>query len=190
MNRRLKQFIIVNGLLTATVLFMGTGGGCTETIPVTNAEKQSKAVADQVDAATTENNEADNIGFKRIMMGKPGLIGYVVFLSQDGRPIQYYTVKGKCTSGSKRLTQQRRLEFVKAYGRDADGDGFVNGGQWQEVDGSSEDGTYGSSDAYIYCRTTNDAYIQWNGQYLYSTQPFDLTIKPLVIDLSGKEQGQ
>lgn len=191
----MRKIFAVVAVLGCTVLFMGAGGddhtgGCTPSAPPTAAERQSRDVALQVDAATTENNEANNIGFKRMTMGKPGLIGYIVFLSQDGRPVQYYAVKGKCTSGSKRLTQAKREEFLRAYGKDAKGDWMQLGGSWEAVDGPGEDGTYGPSDPYIYCRTTNDAYVQWNGLYLYQTQPFDLTIKPLVVDLSGKEQAQ
>lgn len=173
---------------------VGCIAGCDDTSTVPSAVDKQRARAEaSVKAEQSECNECDNIAFKRITLGKPGLIGYVVFLSQDGRPIQYYTVKGKCTSGSKRLTQAKRLEIIPRgpgiyFSPNRGGSNL--GDTIETVDGPSEDGTYGSSGDYIYCRTTSDAFVQWNGQYLYSTQPFDLTIKPLVVDLSGKEQGQ
>jgi hypothetical protein len=143
-------------------------------------EQQRQSAAQQAAANQTECNECDSILFKRATLGKPGLIGYVVFLSYDGRPIQYYTVKGKCTGGGKRLEN--------SYEQMAVDKGEYDGTEL--VPGPGDDGTYGTSGDYVYCRTTSDAYVQWNGQYLYSSQPFDLTIKPLVIDTSGKEQGQ
>jgi len=191
----MRRIFAIPLLLAGTILLMGASkghesDGCASSAPPTNAERQSLDLAKQVDAATTENNEADNIAFKRTTMGKPGLVGYIVFLSDDGRPIQYYAVKGKCTSGSKRLTQSARVEWIRAYGHDENNEGMNLGGSWERVEGPGEDGTYGPSDPYIYCHTTSDAYVQWNGKYLYSTQPFDLNIKPLVVDLGGKAQAQ
>jgi hypothetical protein len=180
-------------LLLCVPMLMGNEGGCSaEKQPITAAERQSIEANKRVDASTTENNEAANIEYKRITMGKPGLVGYVVLLSQNGTPVQYFAVKGKCTSGNKRLTQAKRVEWLKYF--NLTGDDNTNTptyyGSWEVVDGPSEDGTYGQSSDYIFCHTTGDAYIQWNGLYLYSTQPFDLNIKPLVVDLSTKTTSQ
>jgi len=45
----------------------------------------------------------------------------------------------------------------------------------------SDEGTFGSSDAYVYWWTEEDQYYQWSGKYLYSDKPFRLAIEPLVI---------
>ena len=47
----------------------------------------------------------------------------------------------------------------------------------------SEDGTHGKSDEYIYCKTVDGKYKQWNGDRYISNAPIELTIKPLVIDV-------
>lgn len=173
-------------------LSLAVAGCDVQSNKTSNVDRQRQAAVAAVAAEQTECNECNNIAFKRTTLGKPGLIGYVAFLSDTGTPVSYYTVKGKCTSGSKRLTQSRRVELIP-YGPGVrySNDGNLNDGYLTEVvEGPSEDGTYGSSDQYIYCRTTNDAYVQWNGKYIFQTQPFDLRIPALVIDTSGKAIGQ
>lgn len=124
--------------------------------------------------------ECENIKNRRILFGKPGLIGYVVFLNYSGQPIMYMTVQGKCTSSGKKLEDNfREMSMDRGEYRGT-----------ELVPGPGEDGTYGQSDSYIYCRGADGRYIQWNGNYLYSDKPFDLTIKPLVIDTSAKLSGQ
>lgn len=188
----MKKLILIAGLALAAASLVACD---VKTAQQTTTDVQREAAVQRVAKQTTQCNECDMIEFKRTVMGKPGLIGYVAFLSQNGTPIAYYTVKGKCTSGSKRLTQSRRVELLRyapgiRYYQDGD---TSNDGRTEAVDGPSEDGTYGSSGDYIFCRTTNDAYVQWNGPYLFQDQPFDLTTKALVISIASdpnKLQGQ
>lgn len=128
----------------------------------------------------THSYEIENIKRRRVAFGKPGKIGYVVFLNDAGQPIMYTTIDGKCTSSGKRLT---RTEELVRGDKGTDYGDFI-------LKSKSEDGTYGSSGPYIYCFTTDGRYLQWSGDYLYSDQPFDLTIKPLVVSTSGEETAQ
>lgn len=141
---------------------------------------QSEAAAQAAARETVEPNEIKNIERRRVLMGKPGLVQYVVFLAKSGQPIDYFAIDGKCTSSEKRLTPGEKIVRLSA------GDHYKSG----VMKAASEDGTYGSSSPYIYCRTTDGRYKQWNGQYYVSDHPIELTIKPLVIDLSGKTQQQ
>lgn len=130
----------------------------------TQAEK-AHAAANSINF--TENAEIDNIKRRLELTSNPGAIGFVLLMNQAGQPIMYASVKGKITSGTKRLTEPDRT--------------------YTEVDRTvvraapSDEGTYGSSDSYIYFWTTEGAYIQWNGPYLYSDKPFRVKIEPLVI---------
>jgi hypothetical protein len=117
-----------------------------------------------------ENAEIDNIKRRLELTSQPGLLGYVVLLNENGQPVYYTGVKGKVTSGSKRLTEPDRSN---AWG--AGTNNVVRSAP-------SDEGTYGSSGEYVFFWTTNDQYIQWNGKYFYSDKPIRLSVQPLVIN--------
>jgi len=110
----------------------------------------------------TENAEIANITKRLKLTSSPGLIGYIVLLNDSGQPIVYTTTKGKPTSGSKRLSNPE------------DSQGRIE---------PSDEGTYGSSNPYIFFWSTSGQYYQWSGEYLYSDKPFRLSIKPLVVSV-------
>ena len=174
-------------LLLSTIIALAFAGA---SLSAPASAQQSDAVkrlsnraaqaAQESASATVEPNEINNIERRRELMGKAGLIQYVIFLSKSGQPIDYFAINGKCTSSEKRLTPPERL--VRGDGGEHSLD-FV-------VKAPSEDGTYGSSSPYIYCKTTDGKYKQWNGQYYVSDYPIELTIKPVIIDASGRNQQQ
>jgi len=91
-----------------------------------------------------------------------------------GQPVIYTTVKGKVTSGGKRLTAPFQ-ETALTRG----GVGEVSSSDF--TDAPSDEGTWGSSNPYIYFWTTEGQYIQWSGNYLYSDKPFRLNSTPSVV---------
>lgn len=44
-----------------------------------------------------------------------------------------------------------------------------------------DEGTYGSSNPYIFFWTVDGQYIQWSGKYLYSDKPFRIEDPTIVI---------
>lgn len=114
----------------------------------------------------TANAEIDNIKRRLELTSNPGQIGFILLINEMGRPVMYTGVRGKVTSGSKRLTKPQ--EYLYA------GSGGV-------VDAPSDEGTYGSSNPYIYFWTTGGQYIQWSGHYLYSDKPFRIDDPALII---------
>lgn len=132
---------------------------------------QSQKASEAANSITfTENAEIDNIKARLELTSNPGLTGFVLLMNEAGQPIMYTGVKGKITSGSKRLTQPFK---VRNYGR--------NNYAYLNVPSPSDEGTWGSSSPYVYFWTTNGQYIQWNGKYLYSDKPFRTKVEPLVI---------
>jgi hypothetical protein len=135
---------------------------------------QAEIAAEAADSINfTENAEIDNITNRLKLTSDPGLTGFVLLMNEAGQPIMYAGVQGKITSGGKRLTKPWQL---------TKGDR----GEWNGhfvTTSPSDEGTWGSSNPYIYFWTTSGQYIQWNGKYLYSNQPFRTTIKPLVINI-------
>lgn len=141
----------------------------------TPTNKQSEAQKAQQAAesiAFVENAEIDNIKRRIELTSKPGAIGFIVLMNEAGQPIVYEGVHGKVTSGSKRLTQPSGIKYQ----------GNGNGGyNMAVVPTPSDEGTWGSSNEYIFYWNQDGAYRQWNGKYMYSDQPFRLRIQPLVI---------
>lgn len=126
--------------------------------PIPERQMQSMKAAQAADNLTfTENAEIENIQARLKLTSAPGALGYVLLINESGQPITYVAVKGKITSSGKRLTDPDT--------------------------GPSDEGTWGSSDPYIYFWSTSGQYYQWNGKYLYSDKPFRLRIEPLVVDI-------
>lgn len=149
--------------------------GCDEVAvspPTPQQVQQEKAAAAAKSITFTDNAEIENIKSRIKLTSQPGLLGYVLLLNQMGQPIQYLTVKGKITSSSKRLTPT--VTNIRSDCGEFDCDNFQPG--------PSDEGTYGSSDPYIYFWDENGAYHQWNGMYLYSDKPIRTRVEPLVIN--------
>ncbi len=144
--------------------------------PLWQLEQKAYEAAQRSAAQTIEPNEIEMIKYRRILNGKTNLQMYVVFLSRSGQPIEYFVTAGKCVSSHKRLTPTHKLVHT--------------GPNSLVMRAVGEDGTYGSSSPYIYCRTVDDKYKQWNGRYYVSDSPIELTIVPLVTDPSGTIQHQ
>jgi len=155
--------IIIAGLASLALV------GCNFGTDTARDKQAQKAAAAAESIRFSENAEIENIKKRLTLTADPGLIGYVVLLNEMGQPIVYTTVKGKITSGSKRLTSPEEWSTNSSTYRQA----------------PSDEGTYGSSNPYIYFWSTSGQYYQWSGQYLYSDKPFRLAQKPLVVDIDG-----
>ena len=155
-------------LCVMVVIFCYQTAIAAETTPPTLAQiayKTGQTVADN----TIVPHEINAIRDRRILMGKPGLIMYVAFLSKSGQVVDYFTTNGKCVSSGKRLTPTS--DVYSGYQNDV------------VMKNASYDGTHGSSDAYLYCRTSSGGYKQWNGRVLASDKPIELTVTPVVLDI-------
>lgn len=156
--------------------------GLTACLPVKNKAtsapvKQTQAQKAQKAADTirfTENAEIENIKARLELTSNPGLTGFILLLNEMGQPIMYTGVKGKITSGGKRLTRPFQVTNTnRDCGQNAECDDLTAS--------PSDEGTWGSSNPYVYFWTTSGQYIQWNGKYLYSDKPFRTSVEPLVI---------
>ncbi len=115
--------------------------------------------------------ERQNISKRLTLFSDPAKISYI-YLTSYGKVMAFYTVKGKITSGAKRLTASDQL-INGDYGSNGYGD-FVT--QAPELDG-----TYGNSSDYIFFWTTDGTYVQWSGEYMLADQPLQLTTQPELI---------
>lgn len=134
----------------------------------TNKDQQAqKAKEAAASIRFNENAEIDNIKRRLELTADPGKLGFIVLMNQAGQPILYEGVKGKVTSGGKRLTEPDRVGGYSDHP-------YVRAAP-------SDEGTWGHSADYIYYWNTDGIYRQWNGDYLYSDQPIRLRVEPLVI---------
>jgi hypothetical protein len=123
------------------------------------------------------NAEIDNIRRRLELTSNPNLLGYIILLNDAGQPIIYEGVRGKVTSGGKRLNPADRVE------RNNSGGQYTNYA-FQVRAAPSDEGTHGSSAPYIFYWNADGTYRQWSGAYLYSDQPIRLRIDPLVINVT------
>jgi len=130
--------------------------------------------------------EQENIARRLANDNKPGAIKHLYVISPySGQVIIYSTVKGKVTSGSKRLEPSIQTGATY-YGRSytkvtlSNGEGTVN---TPEIMG--DDGTYGSSGDYLYWWDAKGIYHQHyltGGQIVHiSDQP--LSVKSVIINM-------
>lgn len=160
----------------ASVAFLSIG--CVPEQPHSAAQTQKdnqKRAASEAAASLqfSENSEIENIKRRLELTSKPGQLGFVMLLNEMGQPILYEGVKGKITSSGKRLTPADRAQTWN------NGNGGYAGVVRAEA---SDEGTYGSSDPYIYYWNVDGAYRQWSGKYLYSDQPMRLRQDPLIVN--------
>ena len=145
--------------------------GCNETVADNKSAQSRKAAEAAKSIAFTDNAEIDNIKRRIELTAQPGLLGFVLLMNEAGQPIMYEGVKGKITSGAKRLTRPDETPYCWE-------------GKCPVRQSASDEGTYGHSAEYIFYWNQNGEYRQWNGKYLYSDKPFRLRVDPLVITVA------
>lgn len=166
----------MNKILVVAFASLFLLGGCNEETPSTFPNKVAQSLKAEQAANSisfSENAEIDNIKKRLELTANPGLLGFIVLLNETGQPVMHAGVKGKITSGGKRLTKPYETKNWDC-------------GEWKcdkELPAASDEGTYGTSGDYVFFWTVSGQYIQWNGKYLYSDKPFRLTIKPIVVDI-------
>ena len=157
--------------LAATASLLLTA--CGEPAPPTSKDIQAQKAAEAANSIQfNENAEIDNIKKRLELTSNPGAVGFVLLLNEMGKPVMYTSVKGKITSGGKRLTAPQQMECLSVAG---------GGCSTQVIDAPSDEGTYGSSNPYIFFWTVDGQYIQWSGKYLYSDKPFRIEDPTIVI---------
>ena len=170
-----------------SIVALGFFTGCdqqprTENRPESASGVRKATVQVQVnpDGLTTEQQ---NIRERLLEDNKPGSVKHLYVISAySGQVIIYSTVRGKVTSGGKRLTPTR----ITAS-NDMGGHFAVEIGSRRMVTDEvlQDDGTYGSSSEYLYWWDTKGVYHQHyvsGGQIVHvSNQP--LAVKGIIINM-------
>lgn len=162
---------IAIALIATSALLVSACDG--QPVQPTAKDTQAQKAAEAANSIQfSENAEIDNIKKRLELTSNPGQIGFVLLLNEMGKPVMYTSVKGKITSGGKRLTAPQEYKCL----------GVAGGGcSYQTVDAPSDEGTFGSSNPYIFFWTVDGQYIQWSGKYLYSDKPFRIDDPTIVV---------
>lgn len=147
---------------------------CEPPVPDNKQVQSNKASEALKSIHFDENAEIDNIKKRLELTADPGKYGFILLLNQAGQPILYEGVKGKVTSGGKRLTPPDRASAS-----------WGSGNNTAVRAAASDEGTWGSSSAYIFYWNTDGVYRQWDGGYLYSDQPIRTRVEPLIISIQA-----
>ncbi len=174
----------VLSLLALTVLCMGESCNDETPQPVSSSgvNKASVKVPTGSDGFTAEQR---NIRDRLVSDNKPGAIKHLYVISAySGQVIIYSTVRGKVTSGGKRLTPS---SVVSGYNGAWYG-GFtvpIGGANYSTSEVLQDDGAYGSSMDYLYWWDTKGIYHQHyvqGGQIVHiSSEP--IAVKGIIINM-------
>ncbi len=180
--KKLVVLILLVAILTfgARSAFAVSCGGWFEP-SCSNEAMQAQSNQDKLEIAVPlpvlQNSlERENISKRLQLFSDPNKVSYIYLISY-GKVMAFYTVKGKITSGQKRLTSSSRP--VDMYGIPANSDS--GNSVYTFSDAPELDGTYGSSSPYIFFWTTSGVYVQWSGEYMMADQPLQLSTPPELL---------
>ncbi len=134
----------------------------------------------------THSVERDNINKRLKLANDPTQIMWIYCLSDMGNMVLSSPVVGKVTSSGKRLEPRETATSTEhgAYYTY----GYVGKEKYATNEIMGADGTYGSSDSYVFWFTPEGQYFQWGGAYVLSNAPLKVD-KPIfnVRDIDSEE---
>lgn len=176
-------------VLVSVVVVLGFLAGCDvppsqQPQSASGVKKAAVHVQTNPDGFTTEQM---NIRDRLLEDNKPGSVKHLYVISAySGQVIIYSTVRGKVTSGGKRLNPTTVSAIAGQYNNQGN---FVpvniNGTQYRTSEVLQDDGSYGHSTEYLYWWDTKGVYHQHyvsGGQIIHvSNQP--LAVKGIIINM-------
>lgn len=113
--------------------------------------------------------------YKRLeFLNKSDAIGYV-YLMSHGKVVAFYTIQGKVSSLNSYATAMEQLVDYK--GRPCT-NGYENSCSPSGafiVEAPDIDGSYGQNADGIYFFTTEGSYVEWSGEYMYTSEPLKVS---------------
>jgi hypothetical protein len=120
--------------------------------------------------------ERQNIRERLIRYSDPNKLSYIYLFSAQGQLMSNYTVKGKVSNASSQMTTS---EVVNDY--------CGTGECHIATPAPMDDGTWGPSEDAIFFFTPEGVMIQWNGPYVLSDSPLNLTTQPVLVYNTGSK---
>lgn len=174
-------------LLIVAVLFLGLVSltGCSLDTQTNNSYANDAAKVESTQGRVQKSvpiptivtsAERKNISGRATFFDNENLTTYIYLLSKQGSVVGFYPVRGKVSSLNSYLTPVDKL--VKWDGSTCDyytSNCFV-------VSAPDIDGAYGeNADGIFFFTADTGAYVEWNGEYMVSSQPLKLSTQPLLV---------
>jgi len=104
-------------------------------------------------------------------INKEDRISYI-YLINFGKVMAFYTIKGKVTYCSSKLTTRDQIITMRRSG---------DGGRHHVVESPGLDGSYGPSEDAIFFWTTEGVLVQWRGDYMWCSEPLKMSTPPALV---------
>jgi hypothetical protein len=178
MRKLMKVIIII--LLISTPFMLGSSngdGGCKRAHNnrrIYRAEQnntidnQARLNAAQPPVFLNWSLERENINKRTKLWNDPNKVSYI-YLINYGKIMAFFTIKGKVSSVNSQVTNTSQI-----VSNPADTGASV-------IPSPSGDGSYGTNGDAIFFFTTENAYVEWKGDFMVSDQPLKLTQQPGLI---------
>ena len=167
-----KKIIGICGLLFAGLLLCGCVTGSPSSAS-SSGIAQSAPTKIATSTASGLSTEQDNLQTRLKIVNNPSTTMWIYGLGYTGNVIFESTVKGKVTSSLK------RLDPIQGNGNGQVTDSGSNYRYCSSVSSNGicsdeiiqADGTFGSSDSYVFWFDYEGNYFQWDGNYILSSKP-------------------
>ena len=135
---------------------------------------QARLLSSSPPPELTQSLERENLIRRLNLLNDEDKIFYIYLVSY-GKVMAEHVAKGKVSSvNSKLTTQEQIVRDPFTYGSSSNRAGKV-------VESPDLDGSYGSNGDAIFFFTTENAYVEWNGEYFVSDFPLHMTTPPVLI---------
>jgi len=116
---------------------------------------------------------------------------HLYLLSNDGKVVRYFVVQGKVSSVNSKLTNDKQIVASNQCLEEVHNDGNQDNEAvcYKTVESPQMDGSYGTNGDAIFAFTTSGDYIEWNGKYLVSEEPQQVTTEPVLVEPIDDENG-
>jgi hypothetical protein len=174
---KIKNVFIVGILISAMFLSIGCiedeSTGATQMQEAKLTESHQQRLINACPAPEISNSlERENLKKRIEFLNDANKELYVALLSNDGKVLATYVTNGKVSSLNSYLTTNEQIVDDPNGGLEV---GSV------VLESPDLDGSYGWNNEGIFFFTTDGAYIEWNGKYIESSQPFTLTTPPVIV---------
>lgn len=179
----MKKSLLLIGICSLALI------GCEPPAPPVSSTGVGKATAKVTVGSDGVTNEQRNIRDRLEMENKPGVVKHLYVISpESGQALIYSTVKGKVTSSGKRLSPTA-IDAVINNGSNVHNGWEISYGDHRVVtrEPLQDDGTYGSSEPYIYWFDVRGVYHQhfFTGGQIIHVSDAPLALKTVVINIEA-----
>jgi hypothetical protein len=145
------------------------------------AQNQSKLETLQPAPSIEYSNARDALIKRATTFNDPNKVSYIYLISKQGTVMAFYTVKGTVVPLSSYLVPDDNIVKDPYYDyTGSTSSSAVTKSQGLVIQNPDIDGTYGSNGDGIFFYTTDDVYVQWNGEYMLCDAPLKLTTQPVL----------